>query len=389
VSNRPTILYAGTYERDYPRNQQMIRLLGKLGWHVIEIHEPFWENFRDKSKLSGRSTALFGLVRLVVIYFRLLVRVVTVIRRVDAVMAGYIGQGDMLVLGPIARIARKPLVFNPLVTLTDTIVEDRALASPDSRIATAIRLIDRLSLNLAQSVISDTDDNAAYMTAHFGIDRSRIHTVVVGADEGVFRHGHIGSGTPGLHVLFYGKMIPLHGIETILSAINMLNAAGDTDISFEIIGSGQQENLVTRALRENPDLPITHRPWVAYPRLAQRIACADVVLGVFGNGEKAGRVIPNKVFQAMAVGAPIITRDSSAVRAVLEHEKSSMLIRPGDPDALANSIRAMRDGELRQQLGAGARAAFERSGTDEATTAQLESALTFYDQSGDRDGIRG
>jgi hypothetical protein len=41
---------------------------------------------------------------------------------------------------------------------------------------------------------------------------------------------------------------------------------------------------------------------IEYTKLASRIKKADLLLGIFGNSNKAGNVIPNKVFQSLASG---------------------------------------------------------------------------------------
>ncbi len=384
MTRRPKILYAGSYERDYPRNQQVIRLLRACQCDVTEIHEPFWERIRDKSRLPGGGLSLVMIAaRLLVTYLRLLIRTAPRIRSADALAIGYIGQLDMLVLGLLARISRIPVLYNPLVTLTDTIVEDRAMTDRRSLASRLIWVVDWLALRNATLILSDTEENATYLTAQFGISRSRIYPVPVGADEEMFAlASNRGDRSPGIQALFYGKMIPLHGIETILEAIRILYESGDEDISFEIIGSGQQEHLVRAFVESHPGISLVHRRWVAYRRLPQRIASADVVLGIFGATEKASRVVPNKVFQAMAAGAAIITRDSPAIREVLSHGSSALLTPPADADALAEAIRSLRNAELRTRLSEGARASFERTGSDHALMPGFSSALDALLSSG-------
>ena len=110
------VLYFGTYERDYPRNAQVISCLRKAGVDVGERHAPVWEGREHKwaagcahgaaarappSSASAQASAI----------------------RFDALIVGYPGHLDL----PAARRAARgrPVVFNPLVSLADTLVEDR------------------------------------------------------------------------------------------------------------------------------------------------------------------------------------------------------------------------------------------------------------------------
>jgi glycosyltransferase involved in cell wall biosynthesis len=66
------------------------------------------------------------------------------------------------------------------------------------------------------------------------------------------------------------------------------------------------------------------------------VAEHDVCLGIFGTGEKARRVVPNKVFQGAAAGCAIITSDTPPQRRVFGD--ASVLVPPGDADALATAL---------------------------------------------------
>jgi glycosyltransferase involved in cell wall biosynthesis len=89
----------------------------------------------------------------------------------------------------------------------------------------------------------------------------------------------------------------------------------------------------------------------SYEQLPTEMAASHVCLGIFGTSPKAQRVIPNKVFDALAVARPVITGDTRAVREVLTHGENAWLCPPGDPEALAEAVLALRsDAAARLQL---------------------------------------
>ena len=91
------------------------------------------------------------------------------------------------------------------------------------------------------------------------------------------------------------------------------------------------------------------------PEELQRAGCA---LGVFGTSAKTGRVIPNKAFQALACGTPLVTADTPAARELLDDE-SALLVPAGDPDALAAAVRRLADdAALARRIGDGGLAAY-------------------------------
>ena len=75
---------------------------------------------------------------------------------------------------------------------------------------------------------------------------------------------------------------------------------------------------------------------------------ADVCLGVFGNTSKAKRVIPNKVFEGLAVKCPVITAETPAVQELLRNEKNVLFCKNADPKDLAEKILKLKDNK---QLG--------------------------------------
>ena len=329
------VLYFGTYDRAYPRNAQVISALRGAGVEVREQHRAAWERRHNWS-----------------VGLRQMLRVAEAERSLrrsrenepdaDALIVGYPGHFDL----PAAkRVARgRPVVFNPLVSLYDTLVADRGRFHRGSPAAGVVRGVDRRAFRQADVVVADTEAHGRFFREEFGLPPERMEVCFVGAEDRLFRPGW--QPEAPFHALFVGKLIPLHGLETILAA-----AALVPEIPFRVVGSGQLEPL----LGGRPD-NVEWVPWVEYERLAGEIQAAGCALGIFGTTPKAARVIPNKAFQALACGTPLVTADTEAARELLTGDADALLVPAGDPEALAAAIRRLAgDRALSDRIGAAGR----------------------------------
>jgi glycosyltransferase involved in cell wall biosynthesis len=338
------VLYFGTYERDYPRNAQVISALRGAGVEVIEHHEPVWEHRRDN--WAVRWTVAF---RLFLAELRLRWTRHDVF---DLVLVGYPGHFDV----PHARrvAGKRPLVFNPLVSLHDTMVGDRSRFREGLFTARILWVVDRRALRAADLVVADTEANADFLAELGDLARERVQVCLVGAEDRLFHPGW--RPDKPFRVLFVGKLIPLHGLETILEAARLA-----PELDLRIIGSGQLAGLLD-------ELPpnVEWVRWVDYDALPREYWGAGCALGIFGTSDKALRVIPNKAYQAIACGTPLITGDTAAARELLRDEESALLVPPGDPAALAEAMRRVAaDPELARRLSRGGRAVYEERASEE------------------------
>ena len=268
---------------------------------------------------------------------------------IDAFIVGYPGHFDL----PAARRAARgrPLIFNPLVSLADTLVGDRGRFRAGSVAARALETVDRRAFRAADVVVADTEADAEFFAALAGL--GEVPVCFVGAEDRLFKPGW--SAPDRFVALFIGKLIPLQGVETILAA-----AREAPEIEFRLVGSGQLECLL--ATRPSN---VEHVPWVEYAELPAEIQRAGCALGIFGTSGKAQRVIPNKAFQAIASAAPLITADTPAARELLVDEESALLVPPGNAQALAQAVRRLAaDSTLSRRIAAGGRAAYEREASE-------------------------
>jgi glycosyltransferase involved in cell wall biosynthesis len=307
---------------------------------VTEIHAPVWEGRRNNWRAGP------GLVaRLAVAEARLLARRVP---DVDALIVGYPGQLDLLAAKRAAR--GRPVVFNPLVSLADTLVSDRGRFRALSPAARALARIDRAAFGAADLVVADTHAHARFFEQ---LTSTPVEVCFVGAEDRLFAPGW--RRPERFTVLFVGKLIPLQGVDVVLDAARLA-----PEISFRIVGSGQLAAL----LADRP-ANVEHVPWVDYEQLPRELHAAGCALGIFGTSAKAGRVIPNKAYQALACATPLVTADTPAARELLTHGDSALLVPPGDSGALADAVRKLAaDAELEQRLSQGGRGAYEERASE-------------------------
>jgi glycosyltransferase involved in cell wall biosynthesis len=294
----------------------VISCLRRAGVQVAERHIPVWEGDEHKWR-AGPVAAL----RLAAAEARLLARPR---ESFDAIVVGYPGHLDLAAARRAAGSGSRPVVFNPLVSLSDTLVGDRGRFRTGGVAEQALRAIDRYAFRAADLVVSDTAANAALFRS---LGAGRVEVCFVGAEERVFTPGW--SPPDEFTALFVGKLIPLHGLETILAAARLA-----PDLRFRVVGSGQLDRLL-----DDRPANVAHVPWIEYERLPDELHRAACALGIFGTSPKAARVIPNKVFQALACGTPVVTADTPAARELLRDGESGLLVPAGDPEALVAALR--------------------------------------------------
>jgi glycosyltransferase involved in cell wall biosynthesis len=366
-----SVAYFGTYEPDYPRNAVLITGLRE---HGVEVHE-----FRAPLPplAAAEMTSARGAARLAAGVAAAHVRVAAQHRnglQVDAVIVGYPGHFLVPFGRLLATYRRAPLVFDPLVSLLDTFAGDRELVPRGGARAAAVRLVDAAAFRLPELVLADTWAHAAYYQEALGLARERVAVVPVGAlseprADGAARE--LVSGEP-LTVLQYGKWSPLHGADVVLSAAELLRAE---PFRFVLIGEGQLSPELRTAIASRG---LTNVQWLGQLPAAELRAhtlAADVCLGVFGGSEKAGRVVPNKVYDALACGRPVVTADSDGAREWLRDGDSALLTPAGDAAALAATLRRLLDAGERARLGASALALYRRAFTPASVAGVLLAAL--------------
>ena len=175
----------GTYVRAHSANRLLREALAGAGFALAECHEPVWEEEGNKPR------RYFGLPSLARLAARYAAAARQLARRWRAlsgppplVVVGFGGQLDALLARRLCR-PRAALVFAPLVTLSETLVEDRRVFPVAGLRARALAALDRAALAAADLVLVDTAAHAAYL-ARLGVGYDRMAVWHLGAEPEFF-----------------------------------------------------------------------------------------------------------------------------------------------------------------------------------------------------------
>lgn len=348
----PTVLWWGRFDPDYSRNRIVRSLLIELGWRIMDFHP----------HLSGLADWEAWIKRL---------------PKTDLVWVPCFRQRDLAAASRWARANKVPLLFDPLISAYDKQVSERKKTPEGSAKATKLLKWERGLFHRADILIADTREHARFFIDALGVEEDRVRVVPVGAEEALFKPGPMLEKQPGepLEVLFYGSFIPLQGVPVIIEAAREYQGP---PIRWTLIGAGPELDYCKQAAKNLPS--VSFEPWLDYSVLPERIHRADILLGIFGTTPKAGRVIPNKVFQSLACGKPIITRVAAAYPDDFANTsgRGIVWVPAGDASALAAALAALA-GKADKLLDYGhlARATYDQYFSKAAIKESLKRAVSL------------
>jgi glycosyltransferase involved in cell wall biosynthesis len=345
-----TVLWWGRFDPEYSRNRILRRLLAELGWTV--------RDFRPRLSVSGDFEAA--------------------LRRPpvpDLVWVPAFRQRDIAAASRWARRHDVPLLFDPMISAYDKQVDERGKYAAGSRQARRVRAWERDLFRRADRVLADTPAHAAFFARLLGVRRERIAVVWLGAEEALFMPAPAPVHAPGERpeVLFFGSFIPLQGPQVVIEAARVYIGP---PVRWTLLGNGPLRGACEQAAQGLDH--VRFEDWLPYPELPARIHRADLLLGIFGTSPKAGRVIPNKVCQALACGRPVVTRRSEAYPAALRDAPDAGLVwtEAGDAQSLADGVAALvSDPERLRRQGQAAAATSQQFFSSAIVREQLRGVL--------------
>lgn len=153
-------------------------------------------------------------------------------------------------------------------------------------------------------------------------------------------HSALGLDSSTRVVLYHGGLFPDRGIEQLVEAIEAVDR-----VVLVLMGYGVLEAELRQAAMEvGLDGRVRFVPPVPPDELHAWVACADVVAMPIQPSTLNHRLTtPNKLFEAMAAGVPLVASDLPGMSAIVRETRCGLLCDPTDPKSIAAALRELLD----------------------------------------------
>ncbi|MDP9177182.1 MAG: glycosyltransferase family 4 protein [Gemmatimonadota bacterium] len=185
-----------------------------------------------------------------------------------------------------------------------------------------------------------------------GVDQAKVDVVVNGVDLDLFSpEGEVKRAGDDRSVVvgFSGSLKAWHGID-VLTAAFRIAAAADPRLHLLVVGDGPLRGEVTRLAAELPGR-VTHTGALPLEEVPPWIRGMDIAVAPYPPIDRF-YFSPLKILDAMACGVCNVASDIGQIPELLRDDETGVLVRPGDPDALAAAFLATAGDEaMRQRIG--------------------------------------
>jgi glycosyltransferase involved in cell wall biosynthesis len=236
----------------------------------------------------------------------------------------------------IARLKRVPFLLEVRDLWPAFAIEVGVLRSP---------VLIRLSLWLESFLYRHADivvvNSPGYIEHVKNKGAKRIEMIPNGSDAGMFKPQEKGITFRKKHG-FENKFLIIyagaHGIsndmQVILQSAKLLSS--NPKIHFILVGDGKEKTALRQKAHEMCLSNLTFMDPISKNQIAEVFSASDACIAILKPLELYKTTYPNKVFDYMAAGRPVLLAIDGVIRKVVEEAKCGLFVQPGNPNDLAD-----------------------------------------------------
>jgi len=241
----------------------------------------------------------------------------------------------------LARLKRAAFVFEvrdlwPAFAVAVGVLRNRPLIATSEAFERFLyRHADRLVVNSPGYVEHVLERGARQVDlVPNGVDASMFKPGATGAS---FRKAH---GLQGKYIALYAGALGLsNDLDVVLHAAARLK--DEPEIALVLLGDGKERQALVARARAICLPNLFFLPAVPKEEMDEALAAADACIAILKPLDVYRTTYPNKVFDYMAAGRPVILAIDGVIRQLIEAAEAGVFVPPGDPEALAAAIRTL------------------------------------------------
>jgi len=237
---------------------------------------------------------------------------------------------------------------------TPEMYADRFDLKPGGLVERSLRWMERISVRFAHKSIVEGPYERE-MRGLRGVDVDRIG-VVMNVPEGHLFEPRAQTEVDGVcEIITHGSMLKRYGVQTLIRAMPRLRDQ-IPGLRLWIVGDGEhRQALEDLTMRLGVSGAVEFTGWVKHEDVSGYIGrCRVGIVPMLYNQ------LPNKLFEYVAMGLPVVVGDVPSIRTAFGPE-TVQYYRTGDADELADRVLAVyRDPEAARAMAARAQETFER-----------------------------
>ncbi len=186
--------------------------------------------------------------------------------------------------------------------------------------------------------------------------------------------------------LYFGAMGEANDLTYVVQAARILQEQNDARIVFVLHGHGKRLPQLKAYCQEYQLTNVIFSDSVDSKEDVARLAAAsDLCMTIYKNVPILYTCSPNKLFDSLAAGKPILVNTPGWLREIAEQHQVGVYVEPESAEAIVKQVRYLRDQpELCGQYGKNARKLAEELFSRDTLAAQLLNILLTYGKSSER-----
>lgn len=161
-------------------------------------------------------------------------------------------------------------------------------------------------------------------------------------------------------VLYAGAHGMSNDLNVVLDAADLMR--NQPNLVIVLLGDGKEKPILLARAQALDLKNVVFLPPLPKSEIPGALASADACLAILKPLELYKTTYPNKVFDYMAAGKPVLLAIDGVIRHLVEQANAGLFINPGDPSALADGIhQLMADKAVAQTMGESGRKYIENN----------------------------